>query len=55
MEEVRGLMDSGLPENAKPFDFIGYRELREVLRGEKKLKRRVRRFSWPRGVTQNAS
>ncbi len=37
LEEVRGLMESGLPENAKPFDFIGYRELREVLRGEKKL------------------
>jgi tRNA dimethylallyltransferase len=37
LEEVRGLMKSGLPENAKPFDFIGYRELREVLRGEKKL------------------
>ncbi len=37
MEEVRGLMDSGLPENAKPFNFIGYRELREVLRGAKKL------------------
>ncbi len=37
MEEVRGLMDSGLPENAKPFDFIGYRELREVLRGKKKI------------------
>jgi len=37
MEEVRGLMDSGLPEHAKPFDFIGYRELRGVLRGEKKL------------------
>ena len=37
MEEVRVLMASGLPENAKPFDFIGYRELREVLRGEKKL------------------
>jgi tRNA dimethylallyltransferase len=37
MEEVRGLMESGLPENAKPFDFIGYRELREVLRGKKKL------------------
>ena len=37
MDEVRGLMASGLPENAKPFDFIGYRELREVLRGEKKL------------------
>jgi tRNA dimethylallyltransferase len=30
-------MDSGLPENAKPFDFIGYRELREVLRGQKKF------------------
>jgi tRNA dimethylallyltransferase len=37
MEEVRVLMESGLPENAKPFDFIGYRELREVLRGKKKL------------------
>jgi tRNA dimethylallyltransferase len=37
MEEVRGLMESGLPENAKPFDFIGYRELREVLHGKKKL------------------
>jgi tRNA dimethylallyltransferase len=37
MEEVQGLVASGLPENAKPFDFIGYRELREVLRREKKL------------------
>jgi tRNA dimethylallyltransferase len=37
IQEVRRLMESGLPENAKPFDFIGYRELREVLRGEKKL------------------
>lgn len=37
MEEVRCLMASGLPEHAKPFDFIGYRELREVLRGGKKL------------------
>jgi tRNA dimethylallyltransferase len=37
MEEVRRLMASSLPENAKPFDFIGYRELREVLREEKKL------------------
>jgi len=33
LEEVRSLLDAGLPENAKPFDFIGYRELREVLRG----------------------
>jgi tRNA dimethylallyltransferase len=37
MEEVRGLMASGLLENAKPFNFIGYRELREVLRGNKSL------------------
>jgi tRNA dimethylallyltransferase len=37
MEEVQGLLHSGLPEDAKPFDFIGYRELCEVLRGEKKL------------------
>ncbi len=32
-EEVRALLDSGLAENAKPFDFIGYREMRAVLRG----------------------
>ncbi len=37
MEEVRGLMKSELAENAKPFNFIGYRELRDVLRGEKNL------------------
>jgi tRNA dimethylallyltransferase len=37
MEEVRGLATGGLPEDAKPFDFIGYRELRAVLRGEMKL------------------
>ena len=37
MEEVRGLLSSGLAENAKPFDFIGYRDLREVLRGKKEL------------------
>jgi len=37
MREVRSLMDSDSPEDAKPFDFIGYRELREVLRGEMKL------------------
>ena len=33
MEEVRGLLASGLPSDAKPFDFIGYRELRAVLQG----------------------
>jgi tRNA dimethylallyltransferase len=37
IEEVQSLMESGLPEDAKPFDFIGYRELREVLRGVKKI------------------
>jgi tRNA dimethylallyltransferase len=34
LEEVRALLQSGVPENAKAFDFIGYRELRKVLRGE---------------------
>lgn len=34
LEEVRGLLASGIPESAKAFDFIGYRELRGVLRGE---------------------
>ncbi len=37
MEEVRGLVASGLPADAKPFDFIGYRELRAVLNDEMKL------------------
>ncbi len=34
VEEVRGLLSKNYPENAKPFDFIGYRELREVLRNK---------------------
>jgi len=34
LDEVRDLVASGLPEYAKPFDFIGYRELRAHLRGE---------------------
>lgn len=37
LEEVRGLLDRGIPESAKGFDFIGYRELRAVLRGEMQL------------------
>jgi tRNA dimethylallyltransferase len=37
MEEVRGLLSSGLSAEAKPFDFIGYRELRAVLQGEMPL------------------
>jgi tRNA dimethylallyltransferase len=34
LEEVSRLLASGLPENAKPFNFIGYRELRSHLRKE---------------------
>lgn len=37
LDEVRGLMSSGLADEAKPFDFIGYRELRAVARGEMQL------------------
>jgi tRNA dimethylallyltransferase len=33
LDEVRSLLDAGLREDAKPFDFIGYRELRSVLQG----------------------
>jgi tRNA dimethylallyltransferase len=36
-EEVRGLLADGLPEDGKPFDFIGYRELCAVERGEMTL------------------
>jgi tRNA dimethylallyltransferase len=34
LNEVSRLLASGLPDNAKPFQFIGYRELRSCLRGE---------------------
>ena len=34
MREVQALVESGMSQNSKPFDFIGYRELRAVLRGE---------------------
>src|SRR6266853_41405 len=34
MREVQALLESGMSQNSKPFDFIGYRELRAVLRGE---------------------
>jgi tRNA dimethylallyltransferase len=37
LREVDTLLKSGLNENAKPFDFIGYRELRGVLRKELSL------------------
>jgi tRNA dimethylallyltransferase len=34
LAEVRGLLAAGIAENAKIFDFIGYREMLRVLRGE---------------------
>jgi tRNA dimethylallyltransferase len=37
--EVRGLIESGVPETARAFDFIGYRELRKVLGGEMPLEK----------------
>ena len=37
LNEVQGLLASSLPPDAKPFDFIGYRELRAVLQGEMPL------------------
>jgi tRNA dimethylallyltransferase len=37
LDEVRSLLAAGLPEDAKPFDFIGYRELRTVLQGRLKM------------------
>ncbi len=37
LEEVGNLLARGLPETAKPFDFIGYKELRAVLRNQMSL------------------
>jgi tRNA dimethylallyltransferase len=37
LDEVRALMQSGVPDTAKAFDFIGYRELSRALRGETNL------------------
>jgi tRNA dimethylallyltransferase len=37
VEEVRRLLAAGLPEDSKPFDFIGYRECRAHIRGEMTL------------------
>lgn len=34
LEEVRALLASGAAPDAKPFDFIGYRQLRAVLQGQ---------------------
>ena len=37
LREVQSLLESGLSEDSKPFDFLGYRELRAVLRSEMTL------------------
>lgn len=37
LEEVRQLLNKGYSKNAKPFDFIGYRELRDVLQNKMSL------------------
>lgn len=34
LEEVRGLIAADVPENAKPFQFIGYSELRQQVEGK---------------------
>jgi tRNA dimethylallyltransferase len=48
LDEVKGLVERDVPENAKGFDFIGYRELRAVLRGEM-------RFEEARAAIQQAT
>ena len=40
LEEVRALVASGVPADAKPFQFIGYSQLREHLGGPPQRKRR---------------
>jgi tRNA dimethylallyltransferase len=37
LQEVAVLLDSGMPPSAKPFEFIGYRELAAHIRGEYSL------------------
>jgi tRNA dimethylallyltransferase len=37
LDEVRTLMNTGLVDEVKPFDFIGYREIRAVARGEMQI------------------
>jgi tRNA dimethylallyltransferase len=39
LREVQAQLESGLHETVKPFDFIGYRELRDVLRSEMSLEK----------------
>jgi tRNA dimethylallyltransferase len=41
LAEVASLIERGTPASAKPFEFIGYRELRAHLQGEKPLEEAV--------------
>jgi len=34
MDEVRGLLDAGVPPDAKPFESLGYKQALQLLRGE---------------------
>jgi tRNA dimethylallyltransferase len=52
MEEVLGLLERGLSEHAKPFDFIGYQELRLVL--ENKLTLEAARMAIQQATRQYA-
>jgi len=45
LEEVEGLIRSGVPRDAKPFDFIGYSELRTHLEGTVTLEEAVKAIS----------
>ncbi len=44
MEEVRGLVARGVPANAKPFQFIGYSDLRASLESSRGAKEVVKRI-----------
>jgi len=52
IQEVRGLIESGMSDDAKPFDFIGYRELRLVL--ENKLTLEAARMAIQQATRQYA-
>jgi len=55
LEEVKSLLASGTSEDAKPFRFIGYRELRGVLQEEISLAEAREAIQRPRAAMQNAS
>jgi tRNA dimethylallyltransferase len=44
LDEVRRLMSKGIPQDAKPFQFIGYSELRSHLNGELTMEAAVRKI-----------